>query len=114
MLNYDELDQLFLDAGNSSELAPTDNTGSEQAVESVYACMDSSPSHIGIRPLTNPPANSPSTPINSSQFAPPKTEAWLERQGYPREHSRIQNTIQKFGMSGDSIVNKLQVSKSNL
>ena len=72
--NYDELDQLLLDAGNSLESAHTDNTGNEQdnrIVESVCACTDSSPSHI----VTSPPASSSSTLINSSRFAPPKTEA---------------------------------------
>ena len=75
MLNYDEIDQVFLDGGNSLESVHTDNAGNKQAVESVCACTDSSPSHILARPLTNPPANSSSTSINGSRFAPPKTEA---------------------------------------
>ena len=76
--NYDELDQLFLDAGNSLESAHTENTGNQQengAVKSACACTDFSPSHVVTSPPTNPPDNSSSTPINSSRFAPPKTEA---------------------------------------
>lgn len=44
MHNYDELDQLFLNADNSLESAQTENN--EQDNGAVSACLDSTPSHI--------------------------------------------------------------------